>query len=166
MCVLKANQSIRTMLDLVAACEGTSSSPITKNDGYDIIVSGVDGPHRFDDYTTHPFSHDRQPINVRKEPWPLWSSASGRYQFIFPTWKRLDEQLHLNSFMALEQDMAAMELLRQCGAIKQLRGGLMEAAVLCAGHIWASMPGSNAGQGGRSMDWVKAKWDELWRLNA
>jgi hypothetical protein len=43
-------QAVCQMLDLLAWSEGTSTSPVTKADGYDVIVTGVDGPEVFTDY--------------------------------------------------------------------------------------------------------------------
>jgi len=33
----------KAFLDVVATSEGTCTSPATKNNGYDVIVTGVDG---------------------------------------------------------------------------------------------------------------------------
>ena len=38
---------LKSFLDLVAWSEGTSTSTHTQNDGYDVVVSGVDGPEIF-----------------------------------------------------------------------------------------------------------------------
>ena len=48
---------LKAFLDLIAYSEGTSTSSVTKNDGYDVIVTGVDGPSIFTDYSDHPFAN-------------------------------------------------------------------------------------------------------------
>ena len=111
MATIGGDRRITAFLDLIAASEGTSSSPITKSDGYDIIVSGIDGHHRFDDFSTHPFAGGRPPILVRAARPPqqantdpdtgfvltpskpgvtaIRSTASGRYQIMLETWREL-----------------------------------------------------------------------------
>src|SRR4051794_39787289 len=49
-------------LNLIAFAEGTSTSPYTQNDGYDVIVNGMDGHHEFTDYSEHPFAVGRPGI--------------------------------------------------------------------------------------------------------
>ncbi len=41
------DSKLKNFLDLIAWSEGTNTSPLTKNDGYDVIVSGVTGPEGF-----------------------------------------------------------------------------------------------------------------------
>ena len=65
MATIGGDRRITAFLDLIAASEGTSSSPVTKSDGYDIIVSGTEGHNRFNDFSAHPFAGGRQPILVR-----------------------------------------------------------------------------------------------------
>ena len=62
MATIQTDAKIAAFLDLIAWSEGTSISPVSKNDGYDVIVSGVDGKHTFNDYGFHPFAHGRADI--------------------------------------------------------------------------------------------------------
>ena len=48
------DKKLKAFFDLIAFSEGTSTSPYTKNDGYDIIVDGLNSPHIFEDYRGHP----------------------------------------------------------------------------------------------------------------
>jgi muramidase (phage lysozyme) len=42
-------------LDMLTWSEGTSTSPATALDGYDVIVTGIDGkPEIFTDFSDHP----------------------------------------------------------------------------------------------------------------
>jgi lysozyme len=84
------------------------------------------------------------------------STAAGAYQIIKPTWLRLKAKLRLPDFSPASQDAAAVELLRERGAYARLAVGDLAGAVRKASAEWASLPGSTAGQGGRSMAQVQA----------
>lgn len=59
--VINTHQNIAAFLDMLAVSEGTANHPLTKNRGYDVIVTGLDGkPEIFTDYSDHPFAHGRQ----------------------------------------------------------------------------------------------------------
>lgn len=58
--VINTHQNIAAFLDMLAVSEGTANHPLTKNRGYDVIVTGLDGkPEIFTDYSDHPFAHGR-----------------------------------------------------------------------------------------------------------
>lgn len=141
---------IWTFLDLIAYSEGTSRSPITRDRGYDVIVSSVEGPSIFSGYEQHPFTN-RKPLVIRRVPL-LLSTASGRYQINLPTWRRLRASLCLPDFSPESQDLAALELLRETKANVLLLAGDVKGAIQAVSHIWASFPGNNYGQGGLSRD--------------
>ena len=141
----------RAFLDLVAWSEGTSSHPETRHDGYDVIVSGVDGLHTFDNFACHPFSLGRAPILVRPGPPPLHSTASGRYQIILPTWLVLADKHRIGSFIPANQDLAALYLLEESGVLAPLLYGDYAEAIERTSNIWASFPGNLFHQGGHSM---------------
>lgn len=53
--------NVVAFLDMLAWSEGTSTSPATKDRGYDVIVTGADRvPEVFTDYSVHPFSRGRK----------------------------------------------------------------------------------------------------------
>lgn len=115
--------SVAAFLDLIALSEGTSKAPNTHNDGYDIIVNGIDGEHNFSDYSAHPFAAGRPPIQVNHNTPPGLSTASGRYQIILPTWRNIAAARGLGTFSPQNQDLAAMELLAQCAALNFITHG-------------------------------------------
>lgn len=41
--VINTHQNIAAFLDMLAVSEGTANHPLTKNRGYDVIVTGLDG---------------------------------------------------------------------------------------------------------------------------
>jgi muramidase (phage lysozyme) len=146
------------MLDLLAWSEGTSTDPITQNDGYDVIVSGESGRSIFTDYSDHPFAHGRPPVLVRPG---LRSTASGRYQIMLHTWLPYKAALRLTDFSPASQDAVALQLIHERGAIPFVEeGDIATAARLCA-NIWASLPGSPYGQPTHPLEAVLAKWQHL-----
>jgi muramidase (phage lysozyme) len=171
MATLKVAKPLAAFLDLIAASEGTSSNPLTKADGYDVIVSGVDGHHVFTDFATHPFALGRPPILVREarpeqvktlpigsDSKPLivapavpalHSTASGRYQLILPTWLEISTLMHLGTFSAANQDAAALKILD------------IPTAIGLACDVWASFPGNLYQQGARQLSWLLAQWQTM-----
>lgn len=155
------NANIPIMLDLIAYSEGTSTIADTHNDGYDVIVTGVDGPEIFTDYSNHPFANGRPAKVIRTGPPQLLSTASGRYQLLYRYWPVYKQQLGLPDFSPLSQDKVAIQQIRERGALSHVETGDIEGAIELCSNIWASMPGNNYGQGGRSMSALLQKWETL-----
>tara|TARA_R110000868_G_scaffold408131_1_gene690364 strand:+ start:401 stop:886 length:486 start_codon:yes stop_codon:yes gene_type:complete len=133
----------KAFLDMLAISEGTSNHPLTRDDGYDVIVTGVDGPEIFTDYSEHPFSQGRPPKQIKGT---LYSTASGRYQFMRKDWNHYREQLDLPDFGPDSQDQWALQLIRERGALPLIDSGKFEDAVARCRNIWASLPGAGYGQ--------------------
>ena len=150
--------SVAAFLDLIALSEGTSKAPNTHNDGYDIIVNGIDGEHNFSDYSAHPFAAGRAPIQVNHNTPPGLSTASGRSQIILPTWRNIAAARGLGTFSPQNQDLAAMELLAQCAALNFIGAGQIARAIGAACETWASFPGNSYAQGGRTLDWLQQQY--------
>lgn len=135
----------RAFLDMLAVSEGTSTSPATKNRGYDVIVTGIDKkPEVFTDYSNHPFDLGRKSkvINSRG----LTSNASGRYQFMLKDWHHYRAQLNLLNFGPESQDLWALQLIRERGALPLIDLGQFSLAVKRVSNLWASLPGAGYGQ--------------------
>lgn len=158
MTTLQLNTRMSAFLDLIALSEGTSSSPWTKNDGYDIIVTGIDGPNRFDNYSTHPFALGRPAVCLRDGTFPLYSTASGRYQIILETWQRLARDNNFATFSPETQDRAACALLDKSGIQPDLAQSFFDQAIYKASRIWASLPGSIYNQPTHTMDWAMSNY--------
>ena len=76
---LAGGRNVLAFLDKLAWSEGTSTSPATAMDGYDVIVTGVERkPEVFKDFTDHPFAKGRASKVINSKG--LTSNASGRYQ--------------------------------------------------------------------------------------
>lgn len=85
------------------------------------------------------------------------STAAGAYQLIRGTWRKLKNDLGLVDFGPDSQDAAAVELIRQRGALEDVKAGRLDSAVYKVRAVWASLPGNYAKQGQRSMDQI-ALW--------
>jgi len=141
-------------MDMLAVAEGTSTSPITRCDGYDVIVTGVDGRHLFDDFSTHPFENGRSSIVVNSKG--LTSNASGRYQHMLKDWPHYRDLLRLSDFGPLSQDRWCIQLLKERRAIQPLLDGDLATAIARCTNIWASLPGNNYGQPQHTFDMLRA----------
>ena len=134
------NKNLRAFLDMLAISEGTSTSKFTKNNGYDIIVGGINSPNTFTDYSKHP----NVLVTVNKAG--LKSTAAGRYQSLFKWWKAYTEQLGLHGFTPEVQDAIAIQQIKERKALPDIYAGNFESAIAKCSNIWASLPGNNYGQ--------------------
>lgn len=135
----------KAFLDMLSVSEGTSTNLATDNDGYDVIVTGVDGkPEVFTDYSDHPFAHGRpsKPINSHG----LTSNASGRYQIMLHDWPHYKAQLNLPDFGPDSQDAYALQLIKERHALPLIEAGRFSEAVTACSNLWASLPGAGYGQ--------------------
>lgn len=82
------------------------------------------------------------------------SSASGAYQFLERTWNGLAKEYGLTDFSPRSQDLGAIALLKQSGALDSIVKGDFDTAVKKANRTWASLPGSPYAQHTRSNDYV------------
>ena len=82
------------------------------------------------------------------------SSASGAYQFLERTWNGLAKQHGLTDFSPRSQDLGAIALLKQSGALDAILKGDFDTAVKKANRTWASLPGSPYAQHTRSNEYV------------
>ena len=125
---LLGNPNVRKMLDLIANAEGVKH-------GYNTVF----GNQRFDNLQAHP--------NIRKgftqtDGKKNYTTAAGRYQFLNSTWRGLAKQYGLRDFSAQSQDLGALALIAQKGALKNVANGDYHGAVGKLGGTWASLPSS------------------------
>ena len=150
---------LTAFLSTIGWSEGTTTSPLTENDGYDVIVSGVHGPSIFYDYSDHPFAHGGS-VTVRLVPL-LYSTAAGRYQLLARYWRAYRVQLNLPDYSPASQDAVALQQMRERGAIAKVEAGDVVGAITACSTIWASFPLNDYGQGGKSMADLLAKYQNL-----
>jgi muramidase (phage lysozyme) len=135
----------KAFLDMLAVSEGTSTSPATKCDGYDVIVTGIDKkPEIFTDFSNHPFANGRKSKTINRNG--LTSNASGRYQFMLRDWAHYRSLLGLQNFGPDCQDKWALQLIKERRALIDIETGHFALAVSKCRNIWASLPGAGYGQ--------------------
>ncbi len=131
---------VKALLDVLVFSEGTGA-------GYGTIVRGV--------VLTAPFNPDlvgktnvvisdfsRHPqILVSVTGTGLKSTAAGRYQFKYDTWKRFGGDAM--DFSPRSQDLLAVKAMIYRGMIDLLLGGDIEKAINAGAPEWASLPMSN-----------------------
>lgn len=151
-------QNVLAFLDMLSVSEGTSTSTATQNDGYDVIVTGVNGPETFADYSAHPFANGRPPVVVNSRG--LASTASGRYQFLVRDWAHYRNLLGLHDFGPVSQDRWAIQLIRERGALANIIAGRFAVAVSNVSNLWASLPGAGYGQPEHQLDTLAAAYQQ------
>jgi muramidase (phage lysozyme) len=125
------NQNVNAFLRAIRLGEGTSDAA-----GYYRIVGGG----HFLDSSRHP----NQRIYIAR--YGVYSTAAGAYQIISPTWYGLVKQYGFPAFTPEYQDLGAIGLIAECGAIDDVISGDLQEAISKCAPIWASLPGSKAGQ--------------------
>lgn len=134
------NPNVRRLLDVIASAEGVKH-------GYNTMF----GNQRFDNLSAHP--------NVRKsfrqtDGRTNYTTAAGRYQFIKGTWDGLARQYGFRDFSPQSQDLGAIALIAQRGALQDAINGNYQKAIGKLGSTWASLPSSPYAQPRRSQDWI------------
>lgn len=148
------HKNIPAFLDMIAHAEGTATSRRTRDDGYDIVVEGVDSPYVFTDYRRHPNAlvtvrrEVKSPATGRVTQNALKSTAAGRYQILKRYADSYTTLLKLPDFGPLSQDLIAIRMLKEQGAIPFIEAGDFAKAVDKVKNIWASLPGDVYGQRG------------------
>lgn len=136
-----AGQNTMAFLDALTLGEIGPSLLAVSEDGYNVIVGSTpSAPDLFTDYSRHP----------NKRVWlprlGVWSTAAGRYQFIYLTWTETAAHLGLKDFSPAAQDLAAIERIRLRGGLADVRAGRFAAAITKCRQEWASLPGAGYGQ--------------------
>jgi len=138
---------IKAFLDMLSWSEGTDTG---LDDGYGVIVSGVDGKHTFTDYSDHPFAKGGF-VTVSNNPF-LRSTAAGRYQLEARWWAAYKKMLKLTNFGHDSQEAVAVQQIKESRALPLIESGDIEGAIRSCSNIWASLPGNSYGEhGGHSM---------------
>ncbi|MFT2790552.1 glycoside hydrolase family 104 protein [Serratia sp. T13T92] len=154
---MQTSNNLRAFLDMLAWSEGTSTSPATKNNGYDVIVTGIDKkPEVFTDFSDHPFNKGRPSKVINSKG--LTSNASGRYQHMLRDWGHYRNLLKLPDFGPESQDRWAIQLIKERRALPDIEAGNITLAISKCRNIWASLPGANYGQPEHKLDRLLAQY--------
>lgn len=157
--VTDPNKNTRAFLAAIMAAEGTDrrSDPYRVCFGYRHTIRDLrDHPTVTGEWRGEPLP-DNQCRAAGFSPGCV-STAAGAYQIIRPTWERVKRRLSLPDFTAASQDAAAIELLRESGALAMIQRGDLRGAVTAARRTWASLPGAGYDQPERSLAWVQAAY--------
>lgn len=141
---LTSNQA--AFLSTVADSEGTARSLDAYRVCYraqppkasHIIVSFADHPAITGEWDGEPLDH------LGASYVGLKSTAAGRYQIIKHTWMEAKLACRLSSFNPDSQDLAALWLIKSCGALTAVNMGNVAQAVQLCSNQWASFTNSNA----------------------
>lgn len=130
--------NVCAFLDLIAWSEGTDNGrQPTRDRGYDVVVGGA----LFEDYADHP----RRLVPLPKLG--IKSTAAGRYQILSRYWDHYRKSLGLHGgFTPENQDRIALQLIRECRALDDIKAGRIEQAIDKCRSRWASLPGAGYGQ--------------------
>tara|TARA_R110002051_G_scaffold325582_2_gene429059 strand:- start:6198 stop:7064 length:867 start_codon:yes stop_codon:yes gene_type:complete len=134
------NPKVRKFLDLIAHTEGTEGN------GYRTAFGGG----RLSSLGDHPRymkSFKQQNGKTNK------TSAAGRYQFLSSTWDGVAKKYGFNDFSPKNQDLGAIALLAQNGALGSILKGDMQGAVRKSGSTWASLPTAPASYSQPTKSW-------------
>jgi lysozyme len=141
---------LKAFLDLIGWSEGAD---------YNTIVTGVNGPSTFTDFSDHPFAHGGS-VTVRRVPL-LISTAAGRYQVLAHYFEAYKAQLGLTDFSPASQDAVALQQMKERGVPFLLKEDRVQEAITACSYIWASFPGNSYGQGGKSTEDLLTKYQEF-----
>lgn len=136
--------NVLKFLNLIARAEGAEKY------GYNTAFGG----NYFGDLSQHPnikkkFTQTDGKVNS--------SGASGRYQFLNSTWNGLSKKYGFEDFGAVNQDLGAIALITENGALKDVQSGNYKKAIDKLGNIWTSFPSSPYKQHKRSYEYLLGK---------
>lgn len=134
-------KNVLAFLDMLAWSELGDDALQRSDDGYNVVVTGVGGKlELFSDYSTHPFANGRQSKVINSKG--LTSTASGRTQFMHRDWVHYRDLLKLPDFGPISQDRWTIQLIKERGALPDIKAGHTVDAISKCRNIWASLPGA------------------------
>lgn len=141
--------NVRAGLQAIQAAEGTAKAkdPYSVGFGFSKIGSLDKHPGKSVGFTQ---------TNGKKNR----TTAAGAYQFLSGTWKSVASKLGLKDFGPVSQDIGALSLIDQAGALGNLVAGDIAGLTAKVNGIWASLPGAPYAQPTRSMNFVQTAFDK------
>lgn len=119
---LREVPEVKQFLEFIRKSEGAK--------GYNYLF----GNKPFSDMSKHP--------NVRQNYKGDITTAAGAYQFINSTYSGIAKKHGLQDFRPESQDMAAVALLQEIGALDKILKGDWKGGIQASGSTWASLPSS------------------------
>ena len=132
---MNVHPNIQALASVIGYSEGTDRI-LASDNGYRALVGGK----TFNSYAHHPN------IRVWIPKYQIYSTAAGRYQFIYKTWEGLQSKLGLPDFSPESQDQGMVELVDEKGATKDFEAGRFDDGIAKIASVWASLPGAGYGQ--------------------
>jgi muramidase (phage lysozyme) len=135
--------NLKAFLDMVAYSELGDKLLRNSDDGYNVIVGGKlfnKLKNGEPDYRDHPG------LRVYIKPLGIYSTAAGRYQILARYWRVYKKQLGLKDFGHDSQDAIAIQLIKECHSIDDIKAGRIAEAIEKCRSRWASLPGAEYGQ--------------------
>lgn len=141
---MNAISNLAAFLKAIRYGEGTSGA-----DGYRTLFGG----DLFQSFDAHPAQLGWPGVRLSSDMCAnagfgpgCVSTAAGAYQINRPTWARLVRIIGPGDFSPARQDEAAMQLIREKGALADVYAGRVALAVNKCRKVWASLPGAGYGQ--------------------
>jgi muramidase (phage lysozyme) len=153
---MQAEANLAAFLRTIRIAEGTAGP-----NGYRTLFGGS----LFTGYGDHPRIAKQFTDKAGRT---LWTSAAGAFQFMaisglpngsstrVNTWDRIAQKLSLPDFTPESQDLAAIELVREAGALHDVRAGRFADAIHKCRGTWASLPGAGYSQPEKSLASLEA----------
>lgn len=123
------NPNVQQFLGIIAKAEGVKY-------GYNTLFGNS--------YIPSLAQHPNKKVPFRKKDGTMDdSTAAGAYQFLIATWSRLKKQFGFKDFGGRNQDLGAIALIAEQGALKDVEKGDFKTAINKLGGVWASLPSSH-----------------------
>lgn len=144
----------KAFLDMIAVSELGPKLIALSDNGYNVIVGSTPAkPILFDSYADHP----RRLIQLRPG---LASTAAGRYQLLARYYDAYKRQLGLKDFSPANQDIIALQQIRERRALPDIDAGHFTIAVGKVSNIWASLPGAGYGQHENTLAYLEDAYEK------
>lgn len=113
--------------EVIRQCEGAA---------YNVLFGGA----RITDFSKHP--NKCVPFRNPKTGKNDCSTAAGKYQYLYSTWRQLAAEVGVHDFTEESQDVVFLHHLKKLGILPLVQKGDFFAALSKAAPIWASLPES------------------------
>lgn len=154
-----AAQNVAAFLWMLRVSEGTSA-----DDGYRALFGYTPSNGKtFSSFADHPkiFYNYTNQAGVT-----LRTSAAGAYQITATTHGALCRKYGFAAFTPEVQDAMAVQLIKEKGALDDVKAGRFDMAIHKCRKVWASLPASNVNQPTRSRDYLAAAYQQAGGLFA
>lgn len=143
----QAQKNLSAFLEAIIDAEGT------RRGGVDPFGTVYSYAFRITDFSDHPANKGWRGVTLPDRMCSLAglgpgcvSTAAGAYQINKGTWNGLKKKISLPDFSPESQNLAAVQLIRERGALADIHAGRFDQAIAKCARTWASLPGAGYGQ--------------------